>query len=103
MSARKPASFTPYSTEEAAGQVRAGFLTAGPRGGEQLRHTAYSGRVRPLLVAPLSPFRQQRQDAALLTLTKREMTVAFGLGKGPSNRQSEGPPAVVTGPAGSRI
>jgi hypothetical protein len=29
MSASKPASFTPYFTEEAAGQVRAAFLAAG--------------------------------------------------------------------------
>jgi two-component system, NarL family, response regulator DevR len=72
-----------------------GCLSKGDDNSEQLRlirrvlagHTAYSGRFRPLLAAPVSPFRPQRGDEALLTLTKREMSVAFGLGKGLSNRQ----------------
>jgi DNA-binding NarL/FixJ family response regulator len=72
-----------------------GCLSKGDDNREQLRliqraldgHTAYSGRFRPLIVAPLSPLRPQQPDEGLLTLTKRETTVAIGLGQGQSNRQ----------------
>ncbi|GLB68720.1 hypothetical protein AHIS1636_31620 [Arthrobacter mangrovi] len=72
-----------------------GCLSKGDDNSEQLRlirralagHTAYSARFRTVITAPVSPSRQQRPDEGLLTLTKREMTVAIGLGKGQSNRQ----------------
>ena len=43
-------------------------------------NTAYSGRFRPALVAPVA-------RGALLSLTRQEMIVAIGLGKGLTNRQ----------------
>ncbi|WP_427170892.1 response regulator [Arthrobacter sp. 92] len=50
-------------------------------------HTAYSARFRDVVVAPISPFEPQRPDEKLLTLTKQEMVVAIGVGRGLSNRQ----------------
>jgi DNA-binding CsgD family transcriptional regulator len=50
-------------------------------------NTAYSTRFHPALVAPSSLPGPQRTDEMLLTLTRREMTAAIGLGKGLTNRQ----------------
>ncbi|RKR12520.1 response regulator [Arthrobacter oryzae] len=72
-----------------------GCLSKEDDGSEQLRlirralagHTAYSARFHPALVAPFSLPGPQRSDEMLLTLTRREMTAAIGLGKGLTNRQ----------------
>lgn len=50
-------------------------------------HTAFSGRFHPALVAPISRLGPERPDEMLLTLTRREMTAAIGLGRGLTNRQ----------------
>ena len=50
-------------------------------------HTAYSGRFRPALVAPLVRRGPQRADERLGTLTRQEMNAAIGLAKGLTNRQ----------------
>ena len=50
-------------------------------------HTAYSGRFRPALVAPLVRRGTQSPDERLWTLTRQEMNAAIGLAKGLTNRQ----------------
>ncbi len=72
-----------------------GCLSKEDGGGEQLRlirralagHTAYSARFRDMIAAPPPP---QHQDERVLSLTRQEVKVAIGLGKGLSNRQIAG-------------
>ncbi len=72
-----------------------GCLSKVDNGREQLRlirralagHTAYSARFRDVIVAPYPLFQPQRPDERLLRLSKQEMNVAIGLGRGLSNRQ----------------
>ncbi|WP_018772495.1 response regulator [Arthrobacter sp. 131MFCol6.1] len=70
-----------------------GCLSKQDDSSEQLRlisralagHTAYSGRFRPALLAPVAA--PDRQDEKLRKLTRQEMNVAVHLGKGLTNRQ----------------
>ena len=72
-----------------------GCLSKQDGSSEQLRligralagHTAYSDRFQDALVTPLVRPGPQRLDERLLTLTRQEMNVAMGLGKGLTNRQ----------------
>jgi len=50
-------------------------------------YTAYSGRFRAALLAPAHHSGPIRPEERLLTLTRQEMHVAAGLGKGLTNRQ----------------
>ena len=49
-------------------------------------HTAYSGRFQAALVTPLDRPGPRHLDKSLLTLTRQEMNVAIGLGRGLTNR-----------------
>jgi DNA-binding NarL/FixJ family response regulator len=73
-----------------------GCLSKQDDSSEQLRlirralagHTAFSGRFRPALLAPVPPAPEPtRLEKRLLTLGRQEMNVAVRLGRGLTNRQ----------------
>ncbi len=72
-----------------------GCLSKTDDGREQLRlirrtlagYTAYSARFGDAVLAAYPLSQLQRQDEELLRLSKQEMTVAIGVGRGLSNRQ----------------